>query len=88
MIDDQLALIPSPQVPLEGLIKQVETCTLETQGVLPMGIWLYSKLLTISEMGNTQGKIFPALPAIKIWERVKIFACGFLYEWILIPICP
>ena len=66
MIDDQLALIPSPQVPLEGLIKKVETCTLETQGVLPMGISLYSKLLTISEMGHIQGKTLPAIPAIKI----------------------
>ena len=66
MIDDQLALIPSAQVPLGGLIKQVETCTLETQGVLPMGISLCSKLLTISEMGNIQGKTLPAIPAIKI----------------------
>lgn len=66
VIDDQLALIPSPQVPLGGLIKQVETCTLETQGVLPMGISLYSKLLTISEMGNIQGKTLPAIPAIRI----------------------
>ena len=66
MIDDQLALIPSPQVPLGGLIKQVETYTLEIQGVLPMGISLYSKLLTISEMGTIQGKTLPAIPAIKI----------------------
>ena len=66
MIDDQLALIPSPQVPLGGLINQVETCTLETQGVLPKGISLYSKLLTISEMGTIQGKTLPAIRAIKI----------------------
>ena len=66
MIDDQLALIPSHQVPLGGLIKQVETCTLETQGVLPMGISLYSKLSMISEMGTIQGKTLPAIRAIKI----------------------
>ena len=66
MFDDQLDLIPSPQVPLGGLINQVETYTLETQGVLPMGISLYSKLLTISEMGNIQGKTLPAIPAIRI----------------------
>ena len=41
VIDDQLALIPSPQVPLGGLINQVETCTLETQEVLHMGISLF-----------------------------------------------
>lgn len=66
VIDDQLALIPSPQVPLGGLINQVETCTLETQGVLPMGISLYSKLSMIFEMGTIQGKILPAIRAIRI----------------------
>jgi len=66
VIDDQLALIPSPQVPLGGLINQVETCTLETQGVFPMGISPYSKFLTISEMGSIWGKTLPAIPAIKI----------------------
>ena len=66
MIDNQLALIPSPQGPPGGLINQVETWTLETQGVLPMGISLYSKLSTISEMGTIQGKTLAAIPAIKI----------------------
>ena len=66
VIDDQLALIHSPQVPLGGLINQVETCTLETQGVLPMGISLYSKLSMIFEMGTIQGKALPAIPAIRI----------------------
>ena len=51
--------------PPRGLIKQVKTYTLETQGILPMGISLYSKLSTSSEM-NIEGKTLPAILAIKI----------------------
>ena len=52
--------------PPRGLIKQVKTYTLEMQGILPMGMSLYSKLSTSSEMGNIQGKTLPAILAIKI----------------------